>query len=141
MAQRDYILRQIEQMAAVLARALARVRGREAPPEQLRRELQEAAGSLGADLALARSASPATLLMLLSSSGEPDPARAWLFAEALYIDGLAAHLDGDTDDAADLLLRARILYDALDRGTFRLAGVPPLQTRLAEIEALLPPPP
>ena len=135
--RRDWMLRQIEQAAAVLARILDRILRREASREEIRVDLDRAAGSLGADLELARTVDPGTLLLLVSPTGDVEPARCWIFAEAFYLDGLAAHQDGDDDAALELLGRARLLFSALAEGEFRLPGIAEAAVRIDEIDALL----
>lgn len=131
------MLRQIEQMAQVLARILDRLLRRESSRDEIRLDLARAARSFGADLDLARTVSPETLLLLVSPTGDIEPARCWLFAESFYLDGLAAHLAGDDDDALDLLGRARLLFQALAEGELRLPGIPEADERVREIDRLI----
>lgn len=132
MEQRDYVLREIERIGFLLARLRDRVLGRLASSEELRHELQTAARSIGVDLEVARAVDPETLLMLIGST---DVTRRWFFAEALLLEGLDAKEAGRGDDAADLLLRSRMLFESL--GAFSEPSLPDVATRLEEIDEAL----
>ena len=58
----------------------------------------------GALVALRRGFSEDTLHMFVSPTGEVEPARCWLMAELLYLDGLQAKLEERGDDARSGLL-------------------------------------
>jgi hypothetical protein len=133
MEQRDYILREIERIGFLLARLRDRILGRTATTAELRLELQKAAGSLGADLDLARTVAPETLVLMV---GAADVTRRWFFAEALYLEGLDALAGERIDEAADLLARARFLFATLADGVAREA-IPDVPARIAEIDAAL----
>jgi hypothetical protein len=134
--QRDYILRLIEQAAAVLREMLARI-GRSARRDDVARGLRRAASLGGLDLDLLRLSDDATLLQLVTPGGEPEPARTWLAAESLYLDGMAAQLDGAADDARASLAKALLLYQLVQPGPFLPAGVPEAAERVRDIERRL----
>ena len=133
MEQRDYVLREIERLGAFLARLRDRILGRIATTDELRTELQSAARSLGVDLELARTVSPETLVLML---GTTDVTRRWFFAEALYLEGIDALHGGRRDEASDLLLRARLLFESLSIGV-AAGAIPDVPARIAEIDAAL----
>ena len=132
MEQRDYVLREIERIGFLLARLRDRIRGRLGSSEELRQELQAAARSLGVDLEIARAVDPETLVLLIGST---DVTRRWFFAESLLLEGLDAKDAGRADDAADLLLRSRMLFESLR--AFSEPSLPDVDARLAEIDAEL----
>jgi hypothetical protein len=132
--QRDYILRLIEQAAAVLRALLARVRAGSAGREEVARDLRHAANLGGLDLELLRLCDGPTLLQLVTPGGEPEPARTWLAAETLYLDGLAAELDGTAEDAESSLAKALMLYRLIEPGLFLPTGFPEATERVRDIE-------
>ncbi|HET7038757.1 MAG TPA: hypothetical protein VFH97_02655 [Gemmatimonadales bacterium] len=134
--QRDYVLRLIEQAAAVLREMLARI-GRSAGRDDVARGLRRAASLGGLDLDLLRLSDDATLLQLVTPGGEPEPARTWLAAESLYLDGMAAQLDGAADDARASLAKALLLYQLVQPGPLLPAGVPEAAERVRDIERRL----
>lgn len=144
MVQRDYILRLIEQMGAVLAELrraiLGRMRGdagsEGAAASQTEDVLRRAAGEAGMDLALARAASADALPAMLSPGGEVDPMRCWLLAEVLMTDGVQRWHEGSTEAARSSLAKAAVLFKLTGPG-FHLAGFPEARDRLEEIESLL----
>jgi hypothetical protein len=135
--QRDYILRLIEQAALLLARALDRIRRRSGSREETARALRHAAQLGGLDLDLLRLCDGPTLLQLVTPGGEPEPARTWLAAESLYLDGLAADLDGEIDEAANSLAKALMLYRLIEPGPFLPTGIPEASERARDLEARL----
>ena len=135
--QRDYILRLIEQAGAVLRRLLDRVLARSASREDIARDLRHAAQLGGLDLDLLRLCDGPTLLQLVTPGGEPEPARTWLAAESLYLDGLAADLEGAGDDAERSLAKALMLYRLVQPGPVLPTGIPEAADRVRDIEARL----
>lgn len=135
--RRDWILRQVEQIAEVLARLLGRILRRELSGDEVRAELDAVGRSLGLDMELAHRVSAETLLLLVSPTGDIEPARCWLFAETFYLEGLQAHLNGDGDEASDLLARARLLFQAMADGELRLPGMAEAGERVREIDRIL----
>lgn len=128
--QRDYILRLIEQAALVIARIRQRILGGDVTTA--RDELRAEASRHGVDLALARALDPHSLLLLLSPTGEPEPARCWLIAELLYLDGLQAQTAGELDQALRSYENALRLFLALDPSV--IGGIPEAADRVAELE-------
>jgi len=137
MPQRDYILRHIEQLGAALLALRNRILGRKVDARAARQELSGLAGQAGFDLELLRGFSGETLLMLVSPTGEVEPARCWLTAELLYLDGLQARAEGRTDDARGSLEKARLLYGLVEPGGGMLVGLPEAGERAREIEGML----
>ena len=137
MPQRDYILRLIEQMGAALVALRNRILGRGAPPQEIHDELAGLASRSGFDLALLRGFSGETLHMLVSPTGEVEPARCWLMAELLYLDGLEALVDGRDDEAREGLTKARLLFGLIEPGGGMLVGLPEAGERVREIEERL----
>ncbi|MEE2900556.1 MAG: hypothetical protein VX815_19020 [Gemmatimonadota bacterium] len=92
MHQRDFILRMIEQLEASLVALRNRILGRKVDVHTVNEELSGLAGEAGFDLNLLRGFSIETLYMLVSPTGEVEPARCWLMAELLYLDELLEQL-------------------------------------------------
>lgn len=144
MVQRDYILRLIEQMGAMLAELRRAILGRmggdagseRAAADHAEDVLRRAAGEAGMDLALARAASADALPAMLSPGGEVDPMRCWLLAEVLMTDGVQRWHEGNPESARSSLAKAAVLFKLTGPG-FHLAGFPEAQDRLEEIESLL----
>jgi len=109
--QRDYILRQIEMLGAVLRRIRDLIR--RGATEQAAGELSDAARHAGMDLGMAKSLSAETLLTLLSIAGEPDVARCMLFAEVLNVDGIRAEAEGADAEARDAFGKALLLFETV----------------------------
>ena len=137
MPQRDYILRVIEQLGAALAALRRRILGRREEPGALHDEIARLAGQAGFDLELLRALSGDTLYMLVSPTGEVEPARCWVMAELLYLDGLQALAEERTEDAGASLGKARLLFSLVEPGGGMLVGFPEAAERAREIEALL----
>lgn len=134
MPQRDYILRMIEQMGAVLAEVRRRLLGGR-PSEETRRELADVASQGGVDFELVKGFDLETLMMLVAPMGEIEPSRGWLMAEILYLDGLDARL---TDrPARDSLLKARALFEMMRPHPALFVGIAEADERIAEIDVLL----
>lgn len=137
MPQRDYVLRLIEQLGAALAALRRRILSREQDSLALRDELARISGQAGFDMALLRALSADTLRMLVSPTGEVEPARCWLMAELLYLDGLQAWAEERRDDASESLAKARLLFGLVEPGGGMLVGFPEAAERVHEIEDLL----
>jgi hypothetical protein len=135
--QRDYILRMIEQAAAVLREVLARLVRRTAGSADVGRDLQRAAHLGGLELDLLRLCDAPTLLQIVGPAGEPDPTRAWLAGEILFLDGLAARLEGRSGPAVHSLAKARLLFGLLEPSMILPTGFPEVAQRLREIESYL----
>jgi hypothetical protein len=135
--QRDYILRMIEQAATILRALLRRVLERGVNAADLRQDLQRASYLGGLDLDLLRLCDRQSLLRLVSPAGEVEPSRAWLAAEVLYLDALAADGDGLADLALDRFGKAAALYALLQPGWGLPTGFPEAAERLRDITARL----
>jgi hypothetical protein len=137
MQQRDYILRLIEQMGAALVALRNRIMGRKEDPLAIWEELSGLAGQAGIDLTLLRGFSVETLHMFVSPTGEVEPARCWLMAELLYLDGLQAQLEGRIEDAGAGFEKAHTLFHLVAPAGGLLIGLPEAAERMAEIEERL----
>ena len=69
MAQRDYILRMIEQMSEILIALRNTIVGGTASARIIEEKLEAAASQSGLDLSLARAASPETIQMMVAPMG------------------------------------------------------------------------
>lgn len=134
MAQRDYILRLIEQAAGALRRALDLILGRKGSPGEVAEQLRAALGITGLDLGMVRVLDAEALLLLIAPTGEAEPGRCWLVAETLYLDGLEAQLDDRPDEARASLAKARLLFRLLEPDAVLPSGFPEASARLREIE-------
>jgi hypothetical protein len=136
MPQRDFILRIIEQLGAVLAELRRRILGG-GDAGAVDEALTDAADQAGFDLTLLRGFTVESLHMFVASTGEVEPARCWLMAEVLYLDGLQASLEGRAADARDGLIKARSLYDLVRPAGGMIVGLPEAAERIAEIDERL----
>jgi hypothetical protein len=127
----------IEQAAAVLRAVLARLAGAGADAADVRPDLQRAAHLGGFDLDLLRVVDSPGVLSMLAPGGETEPGRAWLAAEVLFLDGLAARRSGDSALAAACFAKARLLYGTLAPNAILPSGFPETAERLREIEGYL----
>jgi hypothetical protein len=105
--------------------------------ESIRTEMDALAAQAGLELDLARRLAPESLALLVSPSGEPDPARGWLLAELLYLSGRLAEREGDAEGAADCDRRALDLYRLLDPERLPTADLPEVGTRITDLERRL----
>jgi hypothetical protein len=137
MAEKDYILRQIERLGAMLIALRKKILGQELESAEVESRLGEISAKGGMALDLARAASPDTLRMLIAPTGEIEPGRCWLLAETLYLDGLQAQLEGDGSRAMDSLGKARMLFSLLKPMGAFLVGFPEAQERIEEIDQLV----
>jgi len=137
MPQRDYILRMIEQLGAALAELRRRILGRKTNPADIHQELSALAGRSGFDLDVLRALSGETLHMLVSPTGEVEPARCWLMAELLYLDGLQALAREHHEAGCASLEKARLLFGLVEPGGGMLVGFPEAAERVCEIDGLL----
>lgn len=134
MHQRDYILRIIEQLGVALAAIRRRILRQERTVE-VRESLEAVAGQAGLDIELLRGFDLPTLRLFVMPTGEVEPARCWLMAEILYLDGLEATLSGRSADES--LLKARALFELIRPAGGMLIGLPEAAERIAEIDGLL----
>ena len=137
MAQKDYLLRQIEMLGEILRAIRKMILGGTVDPSEIRARLGEVSGQAGMDLELARAATPDTLQLLVAPSGEIEPGKCWLLAETLYLDGLHAEARGDHPRTSDSLLKARMLFSLLEPMGAFLVGFPEASERILEIEEML----
>lgn len=134
MHQRDYILRIIEQLGVAMAALRRRILRRERT-DTLRQDLARTAGQAGLDIELLRGFNLDTLRLLIMPAGDVEPARCWVTAEILYLDGLEATLSGAS--GRDSLMKARALYQMVRPAGGMLIGLPEAADRIAEIDRLL----
>lgn len=137
MDRRDYIMRMIEQVGAMLAALRKRILGGGGSPEEVREELEEAARLGGLDYDLARAMSPETLLLMVAPGGEVEPGRCWLLAELSYLEGLDAQVAGSGEEARRALERAGYLFGLLRPIAGNYVGIPEADERIEEIERRL----
>lgn len=135
--QRDYVLRLIEQAGLVLKQVLARVLGRSASRAEVAQDLRRAAQLGGLDLDLLKLVDGESLVQLVTPGGEPEPARTWLAAETLYLDGLAAEIEGAAEEARASFAKALLLYRLIQPGRVFPSGVPEAADRARDIEERL----
>jgi hypothetical protein len=105
----DYLIRLIERFGVALRALRDRILRRERDQLSVRGELGEIARQAGLDLEVARRLDPAALMMWLAPSGPPDPARLWLMAELLYLEGIAGKAADDGAWRGDLTRAASLL--------------------------------
>lgn len=121
-------------MGVVLRALLQMILNRQASPSEVRAALQQVLTQVGFDLDIALVADADTLLRMVAPNGEVEPGRGWMVAEAMYLDGLDAALDGRASEAHYSLEKARRLFRMFDRSTPLVAGFPEAQARIREIE-------
>ena len=137
MYQRDYILRLIEHLGRTLLMLRNRILDRQEQHATVQDEIRAIAARAGVDLDVARAVDLVTLRLLMSFAGDLDPARAWLTAELLYLEGLDKRRDNIGSDARRDLSRALDLYRMLPADWKPFEELPPAAERIAEIERLL----
>lgn len=137
MANRDYILRLIEQAAAALRAALNRLRKKGADRDTVTQDLRQAAHQGGFDLDLLRLFDGPTLVQAVAPGGEPEAGRAWLAAETLYLDARAAEDGGAAGEAKVTYAKALLLYRLLEPTWVLPTGFPEARERIADIESRL----
>lgn len=137
MAQRDYILRLIVELGAVLVELRRRILAREVVSGDAEDELGAVADRAGFDVGMLRSFSMDSLHLFAAPRGEVDPTRCWLMAEILYLDGLQATIEEQTADARTSLEKARVLYSLIAPGGGMLVGFDEAADRTEEIDRLL----
>lgn len=135
--QRDYVLRLIEQAAAVLKELMDRLRGRRVTREEVLLDLKRVAFLGNLDLDLLRVLDASAVRMIVMQVGQSDPARIWLAAEMLYLDGLSAELEGNDTAAATSLAKALMLFGMVEPTVTLPGGFPEVVERMKDIEARL----
>jgi len=133
MTKQDYILRQIEMLGQVLIALRNRILGRKIDGPKATQELQDVVRKVGLDMEMLRLATPDTLAMLAAPTGDVEPGRCWLMAEAMYLDGLTCELEERREDALNSLDKAARLFSLLEPGGVYLVGFPEASERLDEI--------
>lgn len=137
MPQSDYILRLIEQMGQMLIELRRMLLGGGVvTPQEVEDRLRRAMSTASLSLDVARAASDETLAMIVAPTGEVEPGRCWLVAEALFVDGIQAQLEERPDDARDRFEKARRLFGLLAPGS-PIMGLPEAGERLNELEERL----
>jgi hypothetical protein len=138
MYRHDYILRLIQQLGAALITLRDRILRRQRDETAVRAEIGEIARQAGLDVDVARSLDPQQLLLWLAPVGEPDPAKLWLMAELLYLEGLETRAAGGSEWIGDfdraLAVLAHLPRDWRPDSPFASAG-----ERIDEMRALLDP--
>lgn len=136
MAQRDHLLRQIEQLAIALARIRELIRNGE--PVLARSGLQQVAAQSGVDLEVLEVLAPESLLQVLMGSGEGNLEKLIPAAEVLF---LAAELEeylGQVSRRDQTLSKAALLVRQV-RARLGMDASPELKERveslLSEIES------
>ena len=137
MDRRDYIMRMIEQVGAILAALRRRILRQEVSREEAAKTLRDAARLGGLDYELARAMTPETLLLMVAPGGEVDPGRCWLLAELSYTDGVEAEVAGDVDEARRSLGRAAYLFGLLQPVAGNFLGITEATDRLEDVEERL----
>ena len=137
MVQRDYILRMIEELGAALIALRKAIFGGTAPAGEVEDTLRRAASGAGMDIDLARAVSVEALPGMVAPTGEVEPARCWVLAEALMTDGVYQFQRGKHAPARSSLAKAAALFDLVGPGGAFLTGFPEARVRIAEIEGLL----
>lgn len=109
MLKQDYILRMIEQLSRVLGQLMARVRTED--PTVVHREVEEALKDLtGLDFNVLDSLPLTSVLSVLQSHAEPNPARILAIAECSFVRAQLADATGDADTALKTRVTALTLY-------------------------------
>jgi hypothetical protein len=136
MYRHDYILKLIERFGAALLSLRDRILRRVREEQPVTSEIHEIARHAGLDLAIARSLAPDSLLIWLAPGGEPDPAKLWLMAELLYLEGLESKLSGRTGWRGDFE-RALFLLRELPAGWRPGEALAAADLRASEIRTAL----
>ena len=137
MAQRDYILRLIEELGAALIELRNAILGGKASGGEVEDTLRRAASAAGMDIELARALSVEVLPAMVAPTGEVEPARCWVLAEALMTDGVHRLRRSEHGPARSSLAKAAALFDLVGTGDGSVPGFPEARVRIAEIEELL----
>jgi len=135
--QRDYVLRLIEQAAAVLKELLERMRGHGAGRDEVLHDLKRAAFLGSLDLDLLRVLDANAVRMIVLQLGQSDPARIWLAAELLYLDALSLTAEANGPGATASFAKALMLYGLVEPTVILPGGFSEVTERIQEIEARL----
>ena len=135
--QRDYVLRLIEQAAAVLKELMDRLRGRRVTRDEVLVDLKRVAFLGSLDLDLLRVLDAASVRMIALQLGQSDPSRIWLAAEMMYLDGLSAEASEDASGARSSFAKALMLYGMVEPTVTLPGGFPEVTDRMQDIETRL----
>jgi hypothetical protein len=135
--QRDYVLRLIEQAAAVLKELMDRLRGRRVTRDEVLLDLKRVAFLGNLDLDLLRVLDVSTVRMIAVPLGQSDPARIWLAAEMLYLEALSAEASEDQAGARSSFSKALMLYGLVEPTVTLPGGFPEVTERMQDIETRL----
>ena len=118
MIRDDYILRMIDQIAAVVAKLLLKKTVKTA--EEVRSDLESAAAQwIGLDYSTLLRLSRDSLHSLLSSGGKPDAEKCYAAAQLMFADARLREKQGAPEEAATLYAKS---LDLLLSGTEHAAG-------------------
>jgi hypothetical protein len=134
MENRDYILRLIERFGQFAIAVRKLILGGKAGSAAVRDRLQQTAQHAGLDLELAHALTGRTLATIVAPDGEPEPARCWMYAETLYLDGLDARMSGHLDRAWSSFQKARMLFSMIASRGSPLPGFPEADERIRELD-------
>lgn len=137
MVQRDYILRLIEELGVILIALRKAIMRGAAGREEVEATLRRATSAAGMELELARALSADALPSMIAPTGEVEPARCWVLAEALMTDGADLMQRGEPETARSSLAKAAVLFKLVAPWGAYLTGFPEARERIEEIEALL----
>jgi hypothetical protein len=135
--QRDYVLRLIEQAAAVLKELMDRLRGRRVSRDEVLLDLKRVAFLGNLDLDLLRVLDANAVRMIALQLGQSDPSRIWLAAEMLYLDGMSAQAVDDQAGARSSFAKALMLYGLVEPTVTLPGGFPEVMERMQDIETRL----
>lgn len=136
MSQRDFILREIERLGAFMVALRKRLLGGESAVAEVRTDLDAFGRRAGIDIVMLRSLSAETLVSAAEGRAGADPATCWVWAEFLYLDGLAARADEDDAAAFDRFSKSLLLYGLL-RTPLTGGWLAEVPDRVKEIESYL----
>lgn len=137
MVQKDYILRMIETIGLMVSRIRQLITGGHAAEADS--QLAEAAARTGITLEIGRKLDGESLLnIFMPADSTIDPTNALLYAEVLFLDGLARKEAGESGAAIESFAKSRLLLRAAT-GYATSVGVsyPETEERLSEIEELM----
>lgn len=131
MVQKDYLLRQIEKMGAILAGVRRMIVAGE--PVRALNELRAVAARMGLDLDVLGALAPESLIAIL---GEDTLERLVPAADVLLVKGELEEAEGSLEQSADSYLKADILIRHL-QGKIGEGSDPALQARIDDLAARL----
>lgn len=135
--QRDYILRMIEQIGLILIELRNRILRRSVDAGAVDAELRRSLHQIGLDIDIIRLADGPTLERTVAPTGELDVTRGWFAAEALYLDGLEAQVEGRELDARLSFEKALRLFRLFDPSVPLHTSFVEAGERIREIEERL----